>query len=153
MVEKLKLFIANFFIHPLYTSTLSMTTTATSVIHALYKIRLKSSVGPTFLPSDIVRSITELVLCQNRDSWQQKQIAERKRELDGPLSWDSWRSSNRYRMYTRNKIGWVVFGRYDEQRRLSDATADPDVWNQYWWTEDQDFGDEPPEDSVYYQHD
>jgi hypothetical protein len=129
------------------------TNKAAPIIHALYNIRLKSVVGPTFLPSDIVRSITELVLCQNRDSWQQKQIAERKRELDGPLSWDSWRSSNRYRMYTRNKIGWVVFGRYDEQRRLSDATADPDVWNQYWWTEDQDFGDEPPEDSVYYQHD
>ena len=123
-----------------------------SVIHALYNIRLKSSVGPTFLPSDIVRSITELVLCQNRDSWQQKHIACRKRELDGPLSWDSWRSSNRYRMYTRNKIGWAVFGRYDEMRRLSDATTNPDVWNQYWWTADQDFGDDPPEDSVYYQH-
>ena len=126
---------------------------AISVIHALYNIRLKSSVGPTFLPSDIVRSITELVLCHNRDSWQQKRIAERKRELNVPLSWDSWRSNYRYRMYTRNKIGWAVFGRYDEKRRLSDATADPDVWNQYWWTADQDFGDDPPDDSVYYQHD
>jgi len=126
---------------------------AISVIHALYNIRLKSSVGPTFLPSDIVRSITELVLCQNRDSWQQKRIAERKRELNVPLSWDSWRTNYRYRMYTRNKIGWAVFGRYDEKRRLSGATVNPDVWNQYWWTEDQDFGDNPPDDSVYYQHD
>ena len=132
---------------------MSTNKSAISVIHALYQIRLKSLVGPTFLPSDIVRSITEPVLCQNRDSWQQKQIACRKRELDGPLSWDSWRSSNRYRMYTRNKIGWAVFGRYDEKRRISDVTADPDVWNQYWWTADQDFGDEPPDDSVYYQHD
>ena len=131
---------------------MSTSKAAIGVIHALYNIRLKSTVGPTFLPSDIVRSITELVLCKNRHSWQQKQIAGRKRELDGPLSWDSWRSSNRYRMYTRNKIGWAVFGRYDEMRRISDATVNPNVWNQYWWTADQDFGDNPPDASVYYQH-
>ena len=77
MVEKLKLFIANFFIHPLYTSTLSMTATATSVIHALHEWTEPNTIGVyPFLPHDIVRSITELVLIHEREVWQKKRIAE-----------------------------------------------------------------------------